>query len=122
MSVRNFSKEIKYVEEGFQLPLVFNLGISMNLMDFFENVPLDQSLYLCVDASHYRSHPEQIKVGVDYRIMNVLSLRGGYVSNNDESGISFGMGVSYFGVTIDYAQTPFGIFDKVQRMTVRFAM
>jgi hypothetical protein len=122
MSVRNFSKEIKYVEEGFQLPLVFNLGISMNLMDFLGEVPLDQSLVLCLDASHYRSHPEQIKVGVDYRFMNALSLRGGYVSNNDESGLSFGMGVSYFGVTIDYAQTPFGVFDKVQRMTVRFPM
>jgi hypothetical protein len=122
MSVRNFSKEIKYVEEGFQLPLVFNLGISMNLLDFVENVPLDQSLYLSLDASHHRDHPEQIKVGVDYRLMNVLSLRGGYVSNNDESGISFGMGVTYLGVTIDYAQTPFGVFDKVQRMTVRFSM
>jgi hypothetical protein len=122
MSVRNFSKEIKYVEEGFQLPLVFNLGISMNLMDLIENVPLDQSLVLSLDASHHRDHPEQIKVGVDYRLMNVLSLRGGYVSNNDESGISFGMGVTYFGVTIDYAQTPFGVFDKVQRMTVRFSM
>ena len=85
MSVRNFSREIKYVEEGFQLPLVFNLGISMDLMDFMENAPMDQSLYLCLDASHYRSHPEQIKLGIDYH-MKALSLRSGYVSNNDESG------------------------------------
>jgi opacity protein-like surface antigen len=122
MSVRNFSKEIKYAEEGFQLPLVFNLGISMNLMDFMEEVPLNQSLYLCLDASHYRSHPEQIKVGLDYRLMGVLSLRGGYVSNNDESGLTFGIGVSYFGVTFDYAQTPFGVFDKVRCMTARFSL
>jgi hypothetical protein len=122
MSVRNFSKEIKYVEEGFQLPLVFNLGISMNLLDFIEEMPLNQALYLSLDASHHRDHAEQIKVGVDYRLMDMLSLRGGYVSNNDESGISFGMGVKYLGVSIDYAQTPFGVFDKVQRMTVRFSM
>jgi hypothetical protein len=121
MSVRNFSKEIKYVEEGFQLPLVFNLGISMDLMDLMEEAPLDQSLYLCVDASHYRSHPEEIKVGIDYHL-KALSLRGGYVSNNDESGFSFGLGISYFGVTFDYAQTPFGVFDKVQRMTARFSL
>lgn len=121
MSVRNFSKEIKYVEEGFQLPLVFNLGISMNLMDLMEEAPMDQSLYLCVDASHYRSHPEEIKFGIDYHL-SALSLRGGYVSNNDESGFSFGLGISYFGVTFDYAQTPFGVFDKVQRMTARFSL
>ena len=122
MSVRNFSTELEYVEEGFQLPLVFNLGISMDLMDFLEDMPLDQSLYLSIDASHYRSHPEQLKFGLDYRLLDILSLRGGYLSNNDESGFSFGVGVSYVGLTFDYAYSPFGIFDKVQRMTVRFSM
>lgn len=122
MSVRNFSKEIKYVEEGFQLPLVFNLGISMNLIDFINNPPFDQSLYLAVDASHYRSHGEQVKVGLDYLMMNMLSLRGGYVSNADESGITFGVGVAYMGLAFDYAYTPFGVFDNVKRMTVRFSL
>ena len=122
MSIRNFSKEIKYVEEGFQLPLVFNLGISMNLMDFWEEKPLDQALYISVDASHYRSHPEQIKIGLDYQLMKVLSLRGGYITNNDESGISFGVGVSHFGLTFDYAYTPFGVFDYIQRLTARFSL
>ena len=121
MSVRNFSKEIKYVEEGFQLPLVFNLGISMNVLDFFEGSGLDQALIVSLDASHYRSHPEQIKVGVDYRLMNLLSLRGGYISNNDESGLSFGVGVTKYGLGLDYSYTPFGVFDKVQRMSARFS-
>ncbi|MDZ7262434.1 MAG: PorV/PorQ family protein, partial [candidate division KSB1 bacterium] len=122
MSVRNFSTEIKYVEEGFQLPLVFNLGISMNLMDLMEEAPLDQSLYLSIDASHYRDYPEQIKFGLDYRLMNMLSLRGGYMNSIERNGFSFGVGVSYFGVSFDYAYTPFGVFDKVQRMTARFSL
>ena len=122
MSVRNFSKEIQYVEEGFQLPLVFNLGISMDVMDFWENAPLEQSLVVSIDASHYRSHPEQLKFALDYTLLNVLSVRGGYVTNNDEDGFCFGVGVSYFGVTFDYAYSPFGIFDNVQRMTARFSM
>ena len=122
MSVRNFSKEIKYVEEGFQLPLVFNLGISMNLMDFLKEVPLKQSLVLSVDACHFRSHPEQLRVGLDYRLMGILSIRGGYMSSEDESGFSFGTGVKYMGVGLDYAYTPYGVFDKVQRMTARFSL
>ncbi|MBN2412383.1 PorV/PorQ family protein [candidate division KSB1 bacterium] len=122
MSVRNFSKEIKYVEEGFQLPLVFNLGISMNMMDFFENTLFNSSLFLAVDATHFRSHAEQVKVGLDYRLMDILSLRGGYVSNNDENSISYGMGVEYMGLALDYAYTPFGVFDNVKRMTVRFSL
>jgi hypothetical protein len=123
MSVRNFSKEIQYVYEQFQLPLVFTLGISMDLMDLFGEVPYNQSLVMSVDASHYRDHPEQLKVGLDYRIMNMLALRGGYVTASDEnSGFSFGLGVCKAGFAFDYAYTPFGVFDKVQRMTARISL
>src|SRR5690606_21731708 len=32
MSVRNFAKELKYVDEPFELPLTFNVGVEMDLM------------------------------------------------------------------------------------------
>jgi hypothetical protein len=121
MSVRNFSKEIQYVYEQFQLPLVFTLGISMNLMDIIGEVPLDQSLYLSIDASHYRDHPEQLKIGLEYNVLKMFSLRGGYATNSDVSGLSFGVGVSQLGFAFDYAYTPFGVFNNVQRMTARFS-
>ncbi len=122
MSVRNFSKEVKYAEEGFQAPLVFNLGISMNVMDLVNAGSVDQSLRVSIDATHFRDHPEQIKVGLDYQVMKTFSLRGGYVANNDEDGFTFGAGVSRSGIAFDYAYTPFGVFDKVQRMTARFSL
>jgi hypothetical protein len=122
MSVRNFSPQVKYASEGFQAPLVFTLGISMNVMDLVQNLPFDQSLLLCVDASHYTDHPEQVKVGMDYKILNLVSLRGGYISSNDVGGFSFGLGVSQYGVTIDYAYSPYGVFNNVQRFTARFAL
>ncbi len=121
MSVRNFSKDIKYSQEGFQTPLVFTLGLSMNLMDFIGEVPLDQSLNISVDASHYVDHPEQIKVGLEYRVMSTLSLRAGYANDNGGNGMSYGLGISRFGFAFDYAYTPFGVFDKVQRVTARFS-
>jgi hypothetical protein len=121
MSVRNFSEEIEYAEEGFQLPLVFTIGISMNLMDVVKIGSLNQSAVLSVDATHDRSHPEQLKIGLDYRPVDILSLRGGYVFNNDEDDVTFGIGVSQFGFALDYAYTPFGAFDNVQRVTARFA-
>jgi hypothetical protein len=123
MSVRNFSAEMKYAEEGFQTPLVFNLGISMNLMDLVGEVGLDQSLYMSIDASHYRDHPEQIKIGLEYKILKAFALRGGYQSVNDlGNGMSFGLGISQFGFAFDYSYTPFGVFNNVQRMTARFTM
>lgn len=122
MSVRNFSKEVKYAEEGFQAPLVFNLGISMNVMDLVNAGSRDQSLRVSIDATHLRDHPEQIKIGLDYQLMKTFSLRAGYLANNDEDGFSFGAGVSRSGFAFDYAYTPFGVFDKVQRMTARFSL
>lgn len=122
MSIRNFSKEIKYAKEGFEIPLVFTMGITIDLMNLLPETELVQSAVLSVDASHYRSHPEQIKVGIDYMLMNMLSIRAGYVSNNDEEGFSYGMGISKLGLSLDYAYTPFGLFGSVKRMTVRFAI
>lgn len=124
MSVRNFSKEIQYVYEQFQLPLVFTLGISMNLMDLIGEVPLNQSLYMSIDASHYRDHPEQLKIGLEYKVMNMLALRGGYVTTSDvdvSSGLSFGVGVSQFGLAFDYSYTSNRVFNNIQRMTARFS-
>lgn len=122
MSVRNFSSEVKYEEEGFQLPLVFTVGVSANLLDFVDLLGSDQSLILSFDSTHPRSHPEQIKVGLEYQFMKILSLRGGYVSGNDEDDFTFGLGVSSFGVEFDYAYTPFGVFDNVQRFTARLSL
>jgi hypothetical protein len=122
MSVRNFSQEMKYAYENFQLPLTFTLGISMDLMDLIGQGPLDQSLYMAIDASHYRDHPEQMKVGLEYRVMKLLAVRCGYVTNADErTGWSFGVGISQVGFSVDYSYTPYGIFDKVQRLTGRFS-
>lgn len=122
MSVRNFSQEMKYEEEGFQLPLVFAMGISMNLFDLLDVGGPEQSLYFSIDATHYRSHPEQLLFGLDYKIINLLSLRAGYVTNNDENDFSFGVGVSQYGFDFDYSYTPFGVFDSVKRITARFSI
>lgn len=122
MSINNFSREIQYVEESFQLPLTFNIGISMNLAEFLPEDDKSQHILLSIDANHPRSHPEQLKMGLEYTYKDIFSLRGGYITGADEQGFSFGFGVRYFGVSIDYAYTPFGIFDNVQRFTFRFSM
>lgn len=129
MSVRNFSKEIKYEEEGFQLPLLFTLGVSADVFEFTEMQMEDQKLLLSIDATHPRSHPEQVKIGLEYNFMDALLLRGGYVSGNHQDDITYGIGVSTAGlgmrdfgdVEVDYSYTPFGILNNVQKFTVRYS-
>ena len=122
MSIRNFSKEVKYVDEGIQAPMVFTLGISMDVMDFFEKLPFEQSLFVSLDASHYRDHPEQIKIGLDYKILDMFAIRGGYVSSNDQNDFTYGIGITKYGFSFDYSYTPYGIFNNVQRFTARFSL
>lgn len=124
MSLRNFSEEVKYVSEGFQLPLTFQIGISMNVMDLAEDLAGQHALYLSANAEHPRDYPEQIRIGAEYVFMNTFAARVGYVSPADEHSLSYGFGVktelagTKFGA--DFAYTPFGIFDTVTRLNLHF--
>ncbi|MFB0515532.1 MAG: PorV/PorQ family protein [Candidatus Neomarinimicrobiota bacterium] len=120
MSVRNFSNEIKYVYESFQLPLTFRIGASLDLFNFWGNRPADQSLMLMVDAAHPRSHPEHVNFGVEYSLKEMLHIRGGYMLNMDEQDLSFGLGLNLLSFALDYAYTPFGVLGNVQCFSLRF--
>lgn len=128
-SVRNFSKEIKYVQETFQLPLLFSLGVAMNLVDLTGFNKEKHSVLLSIQSIKERSHVEQVGFGLEYKFSNVLALRGGYITNNDENDMSFGFGLSSlglkgmsgYGFELDYAYAPFGVFDGVHRFTARFS-
>ncbi|MCX6121247.1 MAG: PorV/PorQ family protein [Ignavibacteriales bacterium] len=119
ISIRHFSGQLTYQQESFQMPLLFTLGVSMDIMDFWEKIREDHSLVVSVDLTHDRSYPEQLLVGINYTFLNTISLRGGYNSHADLEKFSYGVGVSQFGLSIDYAYTPLNYFDNLQRITVR---
>jgi len=122
MSVRNFSTEVTYVRESFELPLTITLGLSMDMMDFAGDRSIVNSVLVSVDAVHNRDYREQVFLGAECTVMKLLALRGGLITNSDEDRWTFGFGVSQFGLAVDYAYTPFGIFNNVQRVSVRFSM
>ena len=122
MDVRNFSRELRYVQESYDLPLIFNLWISMNVFDMWNIDSKTQSLIITAGATHPRDYPEQVNVGAEYTFMHIISLRGGYMFNNDVYGVTAGVGVhqDIAGVNlgIDYSWTPFtGGFSDVQRLS-----
>lgn len=122
MSVRNFSKELKYEDEGFELPLTFTIGLSFDVMDV---LPMSRTSVKRIDAAvdlvHNRDYPEQVYFGIDINLLDMLALRGGYNTKSDQGGASFGFGVSQFGLAVDYCYSPYGVFNYVQRLTVRYS-
>ncbi len=125
MTARNFASDVVYVEERFELPLTFQLGLSMDLIDFTSMDKGTHALIAYVDAVRPRDFDEHIQFGAEYRLANVVSLRAGYAAPNEEEGISLGGGLQtkfgQGGLHLDYSYTDFGVFDNVNRFTFSFS-
>jgi len=125
MSVRNFSQEIKYQTEAFQLPLTFTMGASIDLLQLFPFGTTSQELIFSIDASHPRSYKERMNIGLNYRLSDLFSLKTGYLFNYDEQSITAGAGfqksLGVYTLGIHYAYTPFGVFDHVQRVSFQLS-
>ncbi len=122
MSISNFSREIAYERESFQLPLTFRFGISMNIMDFVPSMSENNSFFVSIDAVHPRSYSEFLNIGGEYVFMNTFALRAGYVTKQDDYGLTVGLGVNKFGFSFDYSYTPHKIFNNIQRFSLSFAL
>lgn len=123
VSVRNFSKEFKYEQESFELPLTFTIGFAMNLMDFWQTP--DHSLIMAIDAIHPRDYSERLNLGFEYWFKNMFALRTGYRYNYDEEGFTAGLGFHYnisgIDLKVDYSYSSFGVFDAVNRFGIGFS-
>lgn len=126
VSARNFSRELTYVEEGFELPLSFQVGASMDVMDFTQLNRDTHSLLLSLDAAHPRSFVEQVKIGGEYTFLNTFAVRAGYIYPHDVQGLNVGAGVQTdFGgsqLGFDYSYSQLDIFDNAHRFTLRFGL
>ncbi len=127
MSARNFSRELTYVSRSFELPLSFQIGLAMDLIDFTSMDPNMHSFQFSVEAQRPRDFQEHLHVGGEYTFMNVLSLRAGLAQafvQDEEQGVSLGAGLKFEVSTVslraDYSYTDFGVFDSVNRISVGF--
>ncbi|MDX1741834.1 MAG: PorV/PorQ family protein, partial [Rhodothermales bacterium] len=124
VAATNFSEEIEFVDESFQLPLTLRIGVSMNVADF---MPSDSphSLLVAIEAENPRDFSEHINMGLEYGFFDTLFLRAGYTVPIDEQGISLGAGLAQglggLNLSADYAYTDFGVFSAVHRMAFQLS-
>jgi hypothetical protein len=122
MSISNFSRELAYERESFQLPLTFKIGFSMNVMDLVPNAGENHSFVVSIDAVHPRSYYEYLNIGGEYTFMNTIILRAGYVTGHTEYDLTAGVGVRKFGLAVDYSFTPQKVLSDVHRLSVRYTL
>lgn len=127
MAIRNFSSNIKREEISEQLPLLFTMGMALDLFDFVTPMQSEtQSLTLAVDFLHPNNYLERLNIGLEYMLFEKIALRGGYQTNRDLASWSAGVGVNTnIGanpVEIDYSYSNFDIFEGVNRLSIGIAL
>jgi len=123
MTIRNFSPEFKYVEEGFELPLTFIIGFAMDVLDFMGEH--QNNLLVSIDATHPRDYSERIHLGAEYLFMDMIALRAGYKFNYDVEGLSAGVGlqkdIGSLKLDVGYSFSESEYFDAVNRISFGFS-
>ena len=107
--------------EDFQLPLLFRVGVAMDLVKTEQH-----KATFAVDGVVPNDNDQFVSVGGEYVFADFLSLRAGYRTlflDDSEEGVTFGAGLKkkLFGETtfqFDYAYGDFGLLDNVQEFSI----
>lgn len=125
MALRNFSTDMKYWYEEFQLPLMLRMGLCMNAAEIFAPPDENFKFNLAVDAMHSNDFLERIHYGAELIFLRQYALRGGYQLNHDVENFALGFGVKLklAGVTtqLDYAYTHATYFKDISRFSIQFS-
>ncbi|MFB0516733.1 MAG: PorV/PorQ family protein, partial [Candidatus Neomarinimicrobiota bacterium] len=125
MSIRNFGNAVKYEEITTQLPMIFAVGGVIDVMNVLNPVHGENnSLLVSMEFTHPNNYTERLHMGLEYTLNNMISLRGGYVTNHDVKGWSGGFGIQYnlMGITahISYSYSNMAVFADVNRFALTF--
>jgi len=116
----NINADLK--TEKYDLPLLFRVGVSMDLLKGRGN----SNLVVAIDALHPNDDVEYINFGGTYLFRNMFSLSAGYktlFAPNSEEGFSVGGGFYYtllrnVKIKLNYAFQDFGVLKDIQQFSV----
>jgi hypothetical protein len=124
VAFQNYSPDMKYWTEQFQLPLVLRMGLSMDILKFWNEKGGDFELNTSFDVLHPIDYTERVHIGTELGFKKMFFLRAGYKFNYDVEDFSFGLGFNFdfggVGATLDYAYTHVEYFNSVNRLSLNF--
>ena len=105
---------------SWDLPLIFRFGVARSF-----NMQALGTIIMSADALHPNNNNESLNFGMEYGFRQSVFLRVGYKSfglEDSQEGLTFGGGVAYHLLRVDYSYSDFGLLDNVQRFSfsVRF--
>ncbi len=135
MSAQNFGGSVDWLDEGaadrqegYDLPLVFRVGVAGNLVgpDAFFGVDGPHRVVGSVEAINTNDFSERLHFGAEYIYNDLFAVRGGYRLNYAEGNWSLGAGltpppVGNVRMRVDYAYVGYEFLTAPHRFTVAFA-
>ena len=127
MAIRNFASNIRREQNDEQLPLTFTMGGAIDLMQFInpQMSPDEQNITFAIDFLHSNNYSERVNMGLEYKYMNMISIRGGYQTNRDvmswSAGLGFNTSIAGNAVEVNYSFSKMdSFFSNVNRFSVEF--
>lgn len=133
MSAQNFStgsvswlgKEKSDRIEGYEMPLIYRIGTSFDLIggaDGFIRLGPSHHLQVSLDAINTNDYGERYHLGAEYWFNRFIALRGGYRFNYEEGNLAIGFGllpqISSLKLQLDYAYVNYEFLDSPHRFSL----
>lgn len=126
VAFQNYSSDMKYWTEVFQLPLVLRMGMAMDLAKVIWTEQSDFEINTTFDVLHPIDYTERLHVGTELVYSKMFALRAGYKFNYDVENFSFGLGVKFdlqgYEGSFDYSYTHADFFDSINRLSLSFSL
>ncbi|EQB64239.1 MAG: hypothetical protein RBG1_1C00001G1818 [candidate division Zixibacteria bacterium RBG-1] len=120
MLISNFGPDLKFVREGYPLPIDFKFGGSIDIVNNHQHRAV-----FAAELSHPSDNLEKYRAGVEYWFDNWVALRAGNQFTHDDyvGGITLGAGLKFKNliakeVKIDYAFQDSGVLSTFHRFSL----
>jgi len=107
---QNLGKMSLLESEATRLPRMLRAGVAVFPLRIWTaaDEPAFLETMITGEVVHnFTAEESQIHVGISGEVMEVIHLRGGYISNDLLRSYTFGIGLGYEGLNFDYAYIPF---------------
>ena len=121
MCISNTGSEMKFIDKGVKMPVIFRVGMSMSV---YQNGP--HSILSSAEFSHPPDNAERANWGAEYSFQDFFFARTGYNFNYDSDGVAFGAGFKFpvsagAMARLDYAYTDWKTLGGLHRVSMELS-
>jgi len=110
LCIQNLGSGLKFIQDKSDLPMNLKGGASVKL--------LDNHLLIALDVNKPIDNDVNLRLGLEYWLVDVLALRAGYRTDMDiGSGFSAGIGIKLMNYHIDYGFVSYGELGDTHRIS-----